>query len=227
MTNIQEILFRHQDEEYGDFTAKLIPTVERNYLIGIRSPEYKKILKEVEAEANDEIEDFKRSLPHTYLEENVLHAAMLSQIKDFDRYIDELEKFLPYVNNWYVSDGIAAKVLDKNHDKIVPYIEKWINSNEPYTQRVAMLFIKKFLLGEDYKAEYLKWAVQLRSEEYYVNMMRAWLMADALVKQWDSAVTFITEKKMDVWTHNKSIQKARESLRITKEQKEYLNGLKR
>ncbi len=227
MTKIQEILFRHQDEKYGNFMAKLIPTLPRENIIGIRSPEFKKIIKEVHADAEDEIPAFLETLPHKYQEENYLQNILLSEIKDFNQFIIAFEKYLPYINNWAVSDGINPKVLQKNHERLIPYISKWIKSDAPYTKRVAMLFIMKYFLEDDFKTEYLDWAAEIRSEEYYVNMMTAWLFAEALAKQWNSAITYIQQNKLDVWTHNKAIQKARESFRIADEQKEYLKGLKR
>lgn len=226
MNKILDILYRHQDEKYGDFMSKLIPTLPRENIIGIRSPAFKKIPKEVHAEAEDEIEAFLKELPHKYQEENYLHNALISEIKDFDVFMNAFEKYLPYINNWAVSDGLNPQVLQKNHDKLVPYIAKWIKSESSYTNRVAMLFIMKYFLDEDFKAEYLSWAAEIRSDEYYVNMMTAWLFAEALSKQWNEAVRFIQEKKLDAWTHNKAIQKARESHKITDEKKEYLKNLK-
>jgi len=227
MTKIREIMYRHQDEPYGNFLAKLVPTLPREAFIGIRSPEYKKMLKEIHAEAEDEIESFEKSLPHDFHEENVLQVVLINATKDYDACIEKLEAFMPYIDNWAVSDTLSSKALEKNRDKLIKKIETWIQSPEPYTKRVAMIFLKKYYLDEAFSKEYLQWAAAIRSDEYYVNMMTAWLFADALVKQWDVAVSFLTEEKLDVWTHNKAIQKARESFRITQEQKEYLNGLKR
>lgn len=226
MSKIQQILFRHQDLKYGDFLSKCVPNIPREAIIGIRSPEFKKIIKEVHAEAEDEIPVFIESLPHQYQEENYLQNILLSEIKDFDAFMVAFEKYLPHINNWAVSDGLNPKILQKNHERLVPFIAKWIKSDEPYTQRVAMLFIKKFFLEEDFNTEYLDWAAAIRTDEYYVNMMTAWLFAEALTKQWDSTIPYIQQKKLDVWTHNKAIQKARESFRITDDQKEYLKTLK-
>ncbi|MCQ2591304.1 MAG: DNA alkylation repair protein [Treponema sp.] len=226
MDKIIEILQRHQDVAYGDFLAKLVPTLPRERFIGIRSPEYKKIVKEIKTEAEAEIDLFMKELPHKFHEENVLHVVLINEIKDFETCMAELEQFLPYVDNWAVSDGISPKIFGKNHNKLEAKIKEWIALPDTYTKRVAMLFIKKYFLDEDFKTEYLDLAAQIRSEEYYVNMMTAWLFADALVKQWDSAVKYLQEHKLDSWTHNKTIQKARESFRITAEQKEYLKGLK-
>lgn len=227
MSTILDILFRHQEEKYGDFIAKLVPTLSRDSFIGIRAPEYKKIAKEVHAEAESEIEEFMADLPHRYHEENVLQTVLICEQKDFNECIDKLETFLPYIDNWAVSDGIAPRIFEKNHESLIVKIKEWIKSPEPYTKRVAMLLIMKHFLDEDFSIEYLEWAAIIRSDEYYVNMMIAWLFAEALVKQWDYAIVFLLENKLDVWVHNKTIQKARESYRITDEQKEYLKSLKR
>lgn len=223
---ILEIIYQHQDEKYGDFLAKLVPTLPREKFIGVRSPEYKRILKEINEQCPEKIGSFMDQLPHKFHEENILQVCIINQIKDFDTAREKLENFLPYVDNWAVSDGVGSKVFDKNKNLLIPYIEKWINDEKPYTKRVAMLLIKKYFLQDSFKPEYLEWAASIRSEEYYVNMMIAWLFADALIYQWDYAISFLTDHKMDVWTHNKAIQKAIESFRITDEQKQYLRSLK-
>lgn len=223
---ILDILYQHQDIKYGDFLAKLVPTLSREHFIGIRSPEYKKILKEIHSQAEDKIPDFLNSLPHKFHEENVTQVCLIGESKEYETYISKLEKFLPYINNWSVSDGLGSKVLEKNPEKLIKTIEVWIQDEKPYTKRVAMLFLKKYYLDENFQSEYLEWASKIRTEEYYVNMMTAWLLADALVKQWDSAIKFLQENKLDTWTHNKAIQKAIESFRITDEQKNYLRSLK-
>lgn len=227
MKKILEILYKYQDEKYADFIAKLIPNIPRNAFIGIRSPEYKKITKEISETAKDEIPDFMRELPHNFFEENVLHSILISQINDFDEWVHKMEMFLPFVDNWAVSDGMKSKILTKNHDKLIIKINEWISSGKPYSMRVAMLFLKNEFLGADFKSEYLELVAKIRSDEYYVNMMRAWFFAEALVKQWDSALEFLQQHKLDSWTHNKTIQKARESFRIPSEQKEHLNSLKK
>lgn len=227
MTEIQAILFQFQDVKYGDFTAKLVPTEKREAFIGVRSPSYKKILPLVKALPESELEAFKQSLPHQYHEENCLHIALINGMKDYDACLAELEHFMPCVTNWAVSDGLNPGILEKNKDKIIGKLREWIASDAPYTKRIGMLLLMKWFLDDDYKSEYLEWAAAIRSDEYYVNMMTAWLFAEALAKQWDSAVTFLTSEKLDVWTHNKAIQKARESYRITDEQKDYLKTLKR
>lgn len=227
MAKIKEILLRYQDEKYGDFLSKIVPNIPRTAIIGIRSPVMKKVIKEVHAQANDEIPAFLEDLPHQFQEENYLHIMLISEIKDFDEFMVAFEKFLPHINNWAVSDGINPKVLQNNHARLLPYIQKWLQSDLPYTKRVGLLLIMKYFLEDDFKPEYLEWAAVIRSEEYYVNMMIAWLFAEALARQWDDAIVFITTNKLDTWTHNKAIQKARESNKIPDEQKAYLKGLKR
>lgn len=226
MTKIQEILYHHQDEKYGDFLSKLVPTLPREKFIGIRSPEFKKIIKEVHSQAEEEIESFMKTLPHQFQEENTLQVMLIGEIKDYDKCLASLEQFLPFVDNWAISDGINPKVFNKNHNQIIKKIPQWLEDEKPYTKRVAMLFLMKYFLEEDFKPEYLSWVAKIRSEEYYVNMMTAWLFAEALTKQWDAAIVFLKTPQLAPWTHNKAIQKARESFRITPEQKEYLKSLK-
>lgn len=227
MNKILEILYRHQDIGYGDFISKLIPTLSREKFIGIRSPEYKKIIKEIYNEIPDEIEDFMKNLPHKFHEENILHVVLICSIKDYEECINKLEKFLSYVDNWAVSDIISPKIFKKNRELLIHKIKEWLNKSEPYTQRVAMILLKNNYLEKEFKLEYLNWVSQIKSNEYYVNMMIAWLFTEALIKQWDSTIAFLTENKLDVWVHNKIIQKARESYKMSSDQKEYLKSLKR
>lgn len=227
MKEILDILYSHQDEKYGDFLSKLVPNLPREKFIGIRSPEYKKIQKELQQLPEETEYAFLKELPHAYHEENVLHVVLINKEKDFEKCVSLLETFLPFVDNWAVSDVLGGKAFEKNHGKLLPYVKKWMTDEKPYTKRVAMLFLKKYFLDEDFSPELLESPAAIRSDEYYVNMMTAWLFADALVKQWDSAILFLKENRLDKWTHNKTIQKARESFRITDEQKEYLKGLKR
>ena len=228
MTEIQQILFSHQDKKYADFVSKLVPTVPKERFIGVRSPEFKKIIREINKNFSvSQINEFLQNLPHEYHEENILHVCFINNINDYDEYIQKLEQFLPYIDNWAVSDSLGAKILKKNLQKLITKIHIWIQDDKPYTKRVAMLFLKKYYLHESFSEEYLKWACEIRTDEYYVNMMTAWLFADSLVYQWDTTIKFLQEQKLDIWTHNKTIQKARESFRITTEQKEYLKTLKR
>lgn len=219
-------MFKYQDEKYADFSAKLVPTLSREAFIGIRAPNYKNIIREINTLAPVEKEDFLNSLPHKYHEENCLHIALINKIKNYDECLTALENFLPYINSWAVSDGLNPPVLKKNKMDLLPKIEEWIKADEPYIKRVGMLLLMKYFLDEAFKPEYLELPASIRSQEYYVNMMTAWLFAEALVKQWDAAITFIQNKKLDDWTHNKAIQKACESFRVSPERKEYLRSLK-
>ena len=226
MTQIQKILFKYQDKKYADFSAKLVPTLPREAFIGVRSPAYKEIIRELKTFPPDELEAFLTDLPHKYHEENCLQIALINKIKNYEECLAALEAFLPYINSWAVSDGLNPPALKKNRNQLLPKLQKWIRSDKAFTQRVGMLLLMKYFLDEDFKPDYLELPASIRSEEYYVNMMIAWLFAEALVKQWDSALPFIQNKKLDDWTHNKAIQKACESFRVSPEHKEYLKGLR-
>jgi len=227
MTIIEEIrekLFSVQDEKYRDFQAKLIPTIEPDSMIGVRTPQLRKLAKEMGK--REEVEDFLKELPHTYFDENQLHAFILSGMKDFDRCVMAVNGFLPYVDNWATCDQMSPKVFKKHRQELLPYIEKWLEAKDAYTIRFGIGMLMEHFLDEDYHETYPEMVAKIRSEEYYVNMMIAWYFATALAKQYDSVLPFLTEQKLDKWTHNKAIQKARESYRITKEQKEYLKEIR-
>lgn len=224
LNELLALLFRHRDEKYADFSAKCIPNLPREKFIGIRTPEYKLILKEIKDDPV--IPVFLSKLPHHFHEENCLHAALISQIKDFRGCVSAVETFLPYIDNWAVNDGLNPPVFKKNHPALIAKVKEWIASKAPYTRRFGMRILLAHFLTEDFKPEYLELTAKLRSKEYYVNMMTAWLFAEALVKQWDAALPFIQQHRLDPWTHNKAIQKACESYRLTDEQKIYLKTLK-
>ena len=221
---LQQILFQHQDTAYADFSAKLIPTVPRERMIGIRSPEYKKILKEIGDDPV--IPVFLSSLPHTWHEENCLHAALINRIRDYDACVSELERFMPRIDNWAVNDMINPVCFRKHRTELISRVQKWIADEAPYTRRCGMRILMANYLGEDFRPEYLDLPADLRSDEYYVNMMTAWLFAEALTKQWDTAVTYIENRRLDPWTHNMAIRKACESFRVPDERKAYLRTLK-
>ena len=221
---LQKLLFEYEDKKYADFGAKLIPNLPRESFIGIRSPEYKNILKRIKDDPV--IPEFLASLPHTYHEENCLHVALINKMKDFDQCLAELEKFMPYINNWAVNDGLNPACFKKHRPELIAYVQKWISSEATYTRRCGMKILMANYLNQDFKPQYLDLPADLRSTEYYVNMMTAWLFAEALVKQWDSAIKFIEGHRLDAWTHNKAIQKACESFRVSDEKKEYLRSLK-
>lgn len=221
---LQKLLFEYEDKKYGDFGAKLIPTLPREKFIGIRSPQYKNILKRIKGD--EVIEKFLFTLPHDYHEENCLHVQLINRIKDFDECVAALEKFMPYIDNWAVNDGVNPACFKKHHAELIGYVKKWISSEATYTRRCGMKILMANFLDDDFKSEYLELPADLRSDEYYVNMMTAWLFAEVLTKQWDSAVKFIESRRLDNWTHNKAIQKACESFRVPDDRKEYLRSLK-
>ena len=226
MTQIQKILFEYQDKKYGEFSAKLVPTLPKEAFIGVRSPAYKIILGRLKELPPNELQTFLQTLPHKYHEESCLHIALINKIKNYDECLAELEHFLPYINSWAVSDGLNPPVLKKNRQQLLPKLEQWMRDDAPFTKRVGMLLLMKYFLDEDFKPEYLELPAKIRSEEYYVNMMTAWLFAEALVKQWVATLPFIQNKRLAPWTHNKAIQKACESFRVSQEHKEYLKSLK-
>ena len=220
---IQE-LFRQQDKEYGIFQAKLIPTVEPDLIIGVRTPELRKMAKKLAKQ--EDTKEFLDTLPHHYFEENQLHAFIISEERDFDRCVTRMEQFLPFIDNWATCDQTAPKAFKKHTDELLFYIRKWITSEHTYTVRYAIGMLMRLYLDEGFKPEYLDMVAAVRSEEYYVKMMVAWYFATALAKQYDAAIPFIEERKLESWTHNKTIQKSVESYRIDAEQKTYLKSLK-
>ena len=221
---IRDELFTLKDEKYREMQVNIIPAVEADSIIGVRTPELRKLAKEFSK--RDDVQEFLMDLPHFYFDENQLHAFILSGMKDYDNCMEELETFLPYVNNWATCDQMSPKIFKKHRKELLVHIKKWIKSKETYTIRFGVGMLMEHFLDEDFDIKYPEMVAKLRSEEYYVNMMIAWYFATALAKQYDSILPFIEEKRLDVWTHNKAIQKSVESYRITPEQKEYLRTLK-
>ncbi|MCR5214820.1 MAG: DNA alkylation repair protein [Eubacterium sp.] len=217
-------LFNKQDIKYRDFQAKLIPPKTVDDMIGVRTPELRKYAKELLKREN--IGEFLEILPHEYFDEDQLHAFIISGIKDYAKCMEEVDKFLPYVDNWATCDQMSPKVFKKYHPELLKKIKKWIKSKETYTVRFAIGMLMEHFLDEDFDIKYPEMVAKLRSDEYYINMMIAWYFATALAKQYDAVLPFIEEKRLDKWTHNKAIQKSVESYRITPEQKEYLKSLK-
>lgn len=214
-----------KDEKFKEFNAKLIPNVDKKTIIGIKVPILRKIAKEYIDDK--ECVKFLNTLPHKYYDEYMLHGLLISEIKDYNLCIKFLDKFLPYVDNWAVCDITSPKVFKKNTDKLIDVIYKWINSKDVYKCRFGIGMLMSYYLDEHYKKEYLKLPASIKSEEYYINMMIAWFYATALAKRWDDTIKYLEKNKLDIWVHNKTIKKACESNRISKEQKEYLKTLKR
>lgn len=221
---IQKQLFQLQDSEYREFQGKLIPNIPPETIIGVRIPELRKLAKTLYKDP--QIGDFLDDLPHKYYDENNLHGFLLEQIKDYGKCLSEVEKFLPYIDNWSTCDTTAPKVFVKHPDELMPSIDKWLASKETYTIRYGIGMLMRLYLDDNFKPEYLEKVTAIRSEEYYVNMMIAWYFATALAKQYRATLPFIEEHRLDNWTHNKTIQKACESFRVTEEQKTYLRTLK-
>ena len=222
---IQKELFSLQDKEYMKFLSKLTPNVSEDTIIGVRIPEIRKLAKKLVK--NNEYEDFLKELPHKYYDENLLHGAIISENKDFENCIELLDNFLPFVDNWAVCDTISPKIFKKNKKELIEKIKEWSQSDKTYTCRFGVEMLMTHFLDEDFKKEYLEMVANIHSEEYYVKMVVAWFFATALAKQWDYAVIYLENNRLDVWVHNKTIQKARESLRILEDKKGYLKGLKR
>ena len=222
--NVQVRLFEMQDLKYRDFQCKLMPTVNPKTVIGIRTPELRKFAKAFSQ--TPEAEEFLQSLPHKYYEENNLHGFLIERIKDYDGVIAALDDFLPYVDNWATCDLIRPKVFQKHLSELSDQIKRWMASDHVYTIRFGIGMLMTFYLDEQFLPQYLEWVANVRSEEYYVNMMIAWYFATALAKQYDAALPYIQQHCLQPWTHNKAIQKAIESYRITDEQKTYLRSLK-
>lgn len=222
---IQDKLFEYQDLGYREFNSKLIPNIDKNKMIGVRIPDIRKIERSLSVE---EKEQFLMDLPHKYFEENMLHGIIISNMKDYDKAISELEKFLPYVDNWAVCDTISPKVFKKNREKIITKILSWIKSDHTYICRFGIGMIMQLYLEDEYfKTSYLDIVAKIRIEDYYINMMRAWLFQVALVKKWEITIKYIENNILDIFTHNKTISKSCDSYRIDKTKKEYLKSLRR
>lgn len=224
-TRIQKELFAMQDRGYRDFHAPLIPNVDKSTIIGVRTPQLRKYAKQVAK--YQECAAFLNTLPHVYYEENNLHSALLSILyKEIDGYIAALEQFLPYVDNWACCDMIHPAIFKKNLSYVYPYVEKWLQSDKVYTVRFAIVTLLSYYLDEEFKPEMLAMVAGVTSEDYYIKMAVAWYFSIALVKQYEAAIGWFTGPRLDVWTHNKALQKAVESYRITDETKRYLRSLK-
>ena len=224
MEEVAKLLFSKQDIKYRDFQAPLFPNIDKERMIGVRTPELKKLAKELYG--SELANKFVETLPHQYFDENQLHAFLISLIKDYGTCLNEVERFLPYVDNWGTCDQLSPKVFAKHKDELIVSIKKWLKSKHTYTVRFAIGLLLGLYLDDSFKIEYMELVSQVKSDEYYINMMIAWYFATALAKQYDSAIKYIEEKKLSPWVHNKTIQKAVESYRIGDEQKVYLKNLK-
>lgn len=222
--NIREELFALRDEEYAAFQQKLIPGVPAERVIGVRVPELRKLAKRYYKDS--EHRQFLQALPHGYYDEDLLHALLIAEEKDFARCLEETEAFLPFVDNWAVCDIFSPKVFAKHKEELLQRIRIWTESEKTYICRFGIGMLMQHFLDADFDAAYLEIPAAVQSEEYYVNMMLAWFFATALAKQWEATIPYLENKRLARWTHNKAIQKARESYRISAAEKEYLKRLK-
>ena len=224
LTPLQARLFALQDKDYRDFHSKLIPNIDKDLVIGIRVPVLRAFAKNFSKE--DEASAFINMLPHKYYEENCLHALLIEQISDCGTLIKELDRFLPFIDNWAACDILSPKAFKKHPGAFTAKIKEWIGSNNTYAVRFGVDMLLKFYLDQEFLPVYNEWVANIISDEYYINMARAWYFATALAKQYDKTVSIIEQKRLDVFTHNKTVQKAIESYRIGSEQKKYLKSLK-
>ena len=221
---VQQDLFTMQDLKYRDFHAKLMPTVEKESVIGVRVPVLRTYAKKFGK--TEEAKQFLKILPHQYYEENNLHAFLIEKIRDFDQALAALEAFLPYIDNWATCDMMRIPVFKKHLPELYSKIPDWLGSDNPYAVRFGIKMLMDFFLGENFKAECAERVCAVTREEYYVKMMIAWYFATALAKNYNEIIPYIESRRLEKQTHNKTIQKAIESYRITDEQKSYLRTLK-
>ena len=222
--SIRETLFSLREEKYAAFQARLIPNVAPERVIGVRTPALRKLAKTLRG--SGQAEEFLKALPHEFFEENNLHAFLLCEMKDFEACVQAVEDFLPYVDNWATCDQMSPGVFRKNKQALLPHIRRWIASERCYTRRFGIGMLMSHFLDEDFREEYLSLVSDIRSEEYYVNMMIAWYFATALAKQYEAALPYLENRRLDPWVHNKTIQKALESFRVSDGHKAYLRTLK-
>ena len=225
--DLRRNLFAMQDIQYRDFHSKLMPTVDKELVIGVRTPQLRKYSKELYKNQREEAEAFMQELPHRYYEENNVHAFLIEQIKEYGECIKALDVFLPYVDNWATCDMMNPKIVKKHLPQLISDAKRWMASKHTYMVRYGIKILMDHFLDEEFKPEYPMMVASIQCDEYYIKMVIAWYFATALSKQYDAILPYIEENKLDVWTHNKTIQKAVESYRITPEQKAYLRTLKR
>lgn len=224
MKKIVEQLFQLQDVAYKDFQCRLMPNIDRDAVIGVRTPQLRAFAKKIKG--SKDAEELISQLPHRYYEENNIHAFLIETIKDYNECINALDLFLPYVDNWATCDMMTPKVLKKDLRALLSKIRVWIRSGHVYTVRYAIKLLMSFYLDDEFDVEYLDIVSSVCSDEYYINMMVAWYFATALAKQYEVTVVYIEGKKLSQWVHNKAIQKACESFRITDDRKKYLKTLR-
>ena len=223
--DVVDRLFALRDEGYAKMQAKLLPTVPEAAIIGVRTPALRTLAREWAGQ--EEAEEFLRTLPHRYFDENQLHAFLISLKRDFDETLSQVEAFLPFVDNWATCDQLSPKAFVKRKADLLPALFRWLHSDHPYTVRFAMGMLMQHFLDQDFDAAYPALVAEVQSDHYYVRMMQAWYFATALAKQYGAALPYIEENRLEKWTHNKAVQKALESYRVSAEHKAYLRTLRR
>ena len=221
MVTVERRLRELADPKYRSFQAKLVPTVDERSVLGVRIPDIRRLAKELD---RSERSEFLSELPHRFYDENILHSAILGYIRDFPEALAETERFLPFIDNWAVCDTLSPKCFSKHKAELLPNIRRWMKSGRTYTVRFGTGMLMRHFLDADFKPEYLGWAAEIKSEEYYVNMMTAWFFATALAKQYDSAVGYIDGRRLPETVRKMAIQKALESFRVSDEHKEHLRA---
>lgn len=221
--NIQKELFALQDLGYREFHARLMPSIDKNKIIGVRTPALRKLATSIPPA---ECAEFFQKLPHTFYEENNIHACLVSAIRDFDTVIHETNRFLPYIDNWATCDMFFPKVFQKNPELLLPHVHRWIASKDVYAVRFGIGCLMRLFLDDNFRPEYPQMVAAIRRDEYYIRMMVAWYFATALAKQYDAVLPYLTENRLEKWVHNKTIQKAVESYRISPDKKTFLRSLR-
>ncbi len=222
--SVTQLLFQEQDVAYRDFNARLIPNIPPEAIIGVRVPAVRKLARALRG--SGAAADFLRTLPHDFHEENLLHAFLIAQERDFARVMSMTEEFLPYIDNWAVCDSFFPAVFRRRREEILEKVRIWLHAEHPYTVRFGLGVLMRMFLDEDFKPEYLALAAGVAREEYYIRMMQAWFFATALAKQPEAAEPYLTERRLSPWVHDKTIQKALESYRVDDALKARLRKIK-
>ena len=222
---LKDELLKNQDLKYKQFNEMTMPSVNPDSIIGVRVPVLRTIAKSFKK--SDEYASFMKSLPHTYFEENHIHSILLGQINDFDEWLSCMHDFVPYIDNWATCDTISCKRIKSHEKELEPSVHKWIQSKETYIIRIGIILLMKYYLKDCFDPKYLEWVKDVQSDEYYVNMARAWFFQDALVKQYDATIPYLQSNALDTWTHNKAIQKCVESLKFDQQTKDYFKSMRR
>lgn len=222
---IREELFAMREPEYAEFQRRLIPNIPPATIVGVRVPKIRALAKRVSRTM--EAEAFLDELPHKTFDENLLHGMLVAEMKDFDRCLEAVDRFLPFIDNWAVCDTLSPKVFKKGKERLLEKVRGWVSSEHEYTCRFGIGMLLTYFLDEDFETELLTIPASISSDAFYVRMMISWFFATALAKQWDATIPYITENRLAPWILNKTIQKAIESRRISDERKAFLREFKR